>query len=68
MKVSEAWGTEQRGYRSFKIPTSILLSQTKEFHSFGYDAENKYFNLSMEENHHNWLLFRCSRCFFTTMW
>jgi hypothetical protein len=43
---------------SLKTPTCILLDPEEKFHSFGYEAENKYKMLFEEDEHHNWLFFR----------
>ncbi|XP_060065171.1 heat shock 70 kDa protein 12A-like [Ylistrum balloti] len=43
---------------SQKTPSSVLLSQDKKFHSFGYEAENKYSELTEENNHTGWLYFK----------
>ncbi|XP_060603060.1 heat shock 70 kDa protein 12B-like [Ruditapes philippinarum] len=43
---------------SLKTPTCILLDPEEKFHSFGYEAENKYKMLCEEDEHHNWLFFR----------
>ena len=43
---------------SLKTPTCVLLNPKKEFHSFGFEAENKFASLAEEDQHHEWLLFR----------
>jgi len=43
---------------SLKTPSTLLLSPNKEFHSFGYEAENKYSELTENEEHKGWLYFR----------
>ncbi|KAK3588036.1 hypothetical protein CHS0354_012082 [Potamilus streckersoni] len=40
-----------------KTPTSILFKPDGDFHSFGYDAENKYVELAEEDEHKNWHYF-----------
>ncbi|XP_060600490.1 heat shock 70 kDa protein 12A-like [Ruditapes philippinarum] len=45
-------------YLSLKTPTSLLLDTEEKFHSFGYEAENKYKKLVEEDEHHSWLFFR----------
>ncbi|KAL5011449.1 hypothetical protein ScPMuIL_010000 [Solemya velum] len=43
---------------SMKAPTSILLKPDQTFHSFGYDAENKYSELAGNREHWNWYFFK----------
>lgn len=35
---------------SLKTPTCLLLNDKKELETFGYDAENKFADISMEED------------------
>jgi hypothetical protein len=44
--------------RIFKAPTTVLFTPEKVFHSFGYDAEDKYMELAEEEEHKEWFYFR----------
>ncbi|XP_045204412.2 heat shock 70 kDa protein 12A-like [Mercenaria mercenaria] len=46
------------GHLSLKAPTSILFSPDKRFHSFGYEAEDKYSDLAEEDMHSDWYFFR----------
>lgn len=41
-----------------KISTCILFDPTKKFDSFGYDAEEMYSNLAIENKHCDWYYFR----------
>ncbi|XP_060595953.1 heat shock 70 kDa protein 12B-like [Ruditapes philippinarum] len=41
-----------------KTATSVLLNPSKEFDSFGFEAENKYLGLTEDDDHQGWLLFR----------
>lgn len=50
-------GNEQLKVAS-KIPTCILFYPTGKFHSFGYDAEEMYSDLALEDKHHHWYYFR----------
>jgi len=52
----DSWNNN-RGLVKQYTPTSILLNPETQFDSFGYDAEEKYFNLTEENKHHGWLLF-----------
>ena len=46
------------GLISNKTPTSLLLKKTGTFHSFGYEAERKYFELAERNEHKDWKFFR----------
>ncbi|KAK3600518.1 hypothetical protein CHS0354_028718 [Potamilus streckersoni] len=43
---------------SLKTPTCILFSPDQRFHSFGYEAEEKYSDLLMDEEHEAWYYFK----------
>ncbi|KAK3577016.1 hypothetical protein CHS0354_003079 [Potamilus streckersoni] len=58
VQTNQAWVAGSRQLISLKTPTCILLNAQKEFHSFGYQAENKYADLSMDGEHTNWYFFR----------
>jgi len=45
------------GSPSYFTSTCILVNPKKQFDSFGFDAEEKYSNLTKESKHHGWLLF-----------
>ncbi|KAL3878598.1 hypothetical protein ACJMK2_030934 [Sinanodonta woodiana] len=42
---------------SEKAPTSVLLDPKQAFHSFGYEAENKYTELAENDEHNDWYYF-----------
>ncbi|XP_060557848.1 heat shock 70 kDa protein 12B-like [Ruditapes philippinarum] len=46
------------GHMSLKAPTTILFTPEKVFHSFGYQAEDKYADLAEEDIHKDWYYFR----------
>ncbi|XP_052790119.1 heat shock 70 kDa protein 12A-like [Mya arenaria] len=52
------WKSGQESLISQKTPTSILLNPEGSFHSFGFEAEDKFANLSEAEEHGDWRLFR----------
>lgn len=58
IKVNPKWESGGRWLISHKAPTTVLLSPKQEFHSFGYDAENKYSELSLDGEHMEWYYFR----------
>lgn len=43
---------------SMKAPSCVLFSPEKTFHSFGYEAEDHYMELSREEHHKHWYFFK----------
>lgn len=43
---------------SLKTPTVILLDQDQKFHSFGFEAEEKYSELLEDEEADGWGFFR----------
>ncbi|XP_053389070.1 heat shock 70 kDa protein 12B-like [Mercenaria mercenaria] len=43
---------------SIKAPTAVLFDARKRFHSFGYEAEDKYYELAAENEHRDWYFFR----------
>ena len=46
--MNREWGNDE-GRSTMKTPTTILLTPTKEFDSFGYDADEKYVHSTSEE-------------------
>lgn len=46
------------GLVTLKAPTVVLFDPRGQFHSFGYDAENKYTQLSESDDHKEWKYFR----------
>ncbi|XP_062591250.1 heat shock 70 kDa protein 12A-like isoform X3 [Saccostrea cucullata] len=51
------WSSEQSGGISYKAPTTVLLKPDQTFHSFGYEAEDKYAELTEAEDHEGWYYF-----------
>ncbi|XP_069109280.1 heat shock 70 kDa protein 12B-like [Argopecten irradians] len=41
-----------------KAPTCVLFKPDKTFHSFGYQAEDRYNELAMDGEHREWFFFR----------
>ncbi|XP_052218936.1 heat shock 70 kDa protein 12B-like isoform X1 [Dreissena polymorpha] len=58
VKTNKNWTAGSGKLISLKTPTSVLLNEDGEFHSFGFDAEDKYSSLAEDEKHHGWRLFR----------
>ena len=55
---TNTWNAGTSGLMSLKAPTCVLLNTEGQFHSFGYEAENKYNALVNSEMHKGWRLFR----------
>ncbi|CAG2224049.1 unnamed protein product [Mytilus edulis] len=57
--ITKQWqSTSGTGLESFKTPTSILLDPENTFCAFGYEAEEKYDNLSSTGDHGRWHFFK----------
>ncbi|XP_052819964.1 heat shock 70 kDa protein 12B-like [Mya arenaria] len=57
-KIQTNWNWYAGGGASLKTPTSVLLNQKGEFHSFGFEAEDYYTYLAEDGAHDDWRLFR----------
>lgn len=58
LKIStQTWMTGLGNLISQKTPTCVLLSPQQEFMAFGYEAEDEYSDLNMDENHHDYYFF-----------
>lgn len=51
------WPTESGGLQSLKTSSCILFDKYENFDSCGFEAETKYANLALENEHHDWLFF-----------
>jgi len=58
IQTNAGWNAGSEKLISYKTPTCVLLNPSKEFDSFGFEAENKYVDLADEKEHAGWLLFR----------
>ncbi|KAL3878540.1 hypothetical protein ACJMK2_030880 [Sinanodonta woodiana] len=52
------WNAGSRGLVSPKAPTCALFDTHKRFHSFGYEAEDKYADLAADNEADGWYYFR----------
>ncbi|XP_061185738.1 heat shock 70 kDa protein 12A-like [Saccostrea echinata] len=52
------WTAGSGFLQSEKTPTCVLFSPDRKFDSFGYEAENKYSELALENKHRPWYYFR----------
>ncbi|VDI63256.1 Hypothetical predicted protein [Mytilus galloprovincialis] len=55
--TNQAWNAGGKQLLSLKTPTCILLDSNKQFDSFGYDAENRYADLVMDDDHEDYFYF-----------
>ncbi|XP_078325395.1 heat shock 70 kDa protein 12B-like [Crassostrea virginica] len=59
LKIStNSWNAGIGKLMTLKTSTCVLFDATGKFHSFGFEAEEKYSNLALEDNHHDWYYFR----------
>ena len=58
IQTNQGWNAGSEKLISLKTPTCVLLDDKKQFHSFGFEAENKYSDLAEDDKHHGWMLFR----------
>ncbi|KAK3604537.1 hypothetical protein CHS0354_000358 [Potamilus streckersoni] len=58
ISVLQAWNGWKPNLMSYKTPTCLLLDRDMKIHSFGFEAEDKYADLCMEEDNKNWYFFR----------
>jgi len=60
MKITtnQGWNAGSERLISLKTPTCVLVNPSKQFDSFGFEAENKYVDLADDKEHTGWLLFR----------
>ncbi|KAL3878558.1 hypothetical protein ACJMK2_030895 [Sinanodonta woodiana] len=55
---TNVWNAGSRGLASLKAPTCALFDPHKRFHSFGYEAEDKYADLAADDEADGWYFFR----------
>ena len=60
MKIStnQQWTAGSRSLISLKAPTVVLLDKNRKFVAFGYDAEDKYSEFALDDEHHDYYYFR----------
>ncbi|XP_071125270.1 heat shock 70 kDa protein 12A-like [Mytilus edulis] len=56
--ANQAWNSGGRALLSLKTPTCLLLNDKKELDSFGYEAENKYADILMDDEQNNYYYFQ----------
>ena len=58
ISVNQQWTAGSRSLISLKAPTVVLLDKSEKFLAFGYDAEDKYSELALDDLHHGYYYFR----------
>ena len=58
VKTNQNWVAGTRSLMSLKTSSAVLFDANKKFHSFGYEAENKYSNLAEDQEHRDWYFFK----------
>lgn len=58
ISTNQNWTAGSRSLISLKAPTVVLLKPNKDFLAFGYDAEDRYSELALDEEHHEYYYFR----------
>lgn len=58
ISTNTTWIAGHKNLFSLKTPTCVLLQPDQSFHSFGYEAEEKYSDLAVDEEHEDWYFFR----------
>ncbi|XP_062588400.1 E3 ubiquitin-protein ligase TRIM36-like [Saccostrea cucullata] len=55
---SNNWDSGTWGLVTLKTPTCVLFNKDKVLDSFGYEAEEKYLELTLEKEHEEWYYFK----------
>ena len=58
VSTNQNWVAGSMQLVSLKAPTCVLFDKNKKFHSFGYEAENVYSELALDNEHQQWYFFR----------
>ncbi|XP_052280102.1 heat shock 70 kDa protein 12A-like [Dreissena polymorpha] len=57
ISINQGWVAGSMAVSSYKAPTVVLFDQKGEFNSFGYEAEDAYSELALDNEHHDWYYF-----------
>ena len=57
IRINQAWSPGGTELMSMKTPTAILFTPDRQFNAFGFEAESKYAELALDEEHHEWYYF-----------
>lgn len=55
--ANQAWNSGKKQLLSLKTPTCLLLDKKREIVSFGYEAEDAYAELVLDDKHHDYYFF-----------
>lgn len=61
LKIStkpSSWMACSSCLETVKVPTCVLLSPRQEFMAFGYEAEDMYSDLALDEKHYGYYFFK----------
>ncbi|XP_060064370.1 heat shock 70 kDa protein 12B-like [Ylistrum balloti] len=59
LKISaNSWAAGSGGLMSLKTSTCVLFKPNGDFHSFGFEAEDKYSDLALDKKQNGWYYFR----------
>ena len=58
ISVNQPWNAGSYRHISLKTPTCWLLDEKKELVSFGYEAENKYSDISIKRKQNEYFFFQ----------
>ncbi|XP_060083671.1 heat shock 70 kDa protein 12A-like [Ylistrum balloti] len=58
ISVNQSWTAGSRSLVSFKTPTCILFDKDQKFEAFGYEAEDQYSELALDDIHGDHYFFR----------
>jgi len=58
ISTNQNWVAGSRSLVSLKAPTVVLFNSKKEFIAFGYNAEDQYSELALDNEHHDYYYFR----------
>ncbi|XP_052793109.1 heat shock 70 kDa protein 12B-like [Mya arenaria] len=58
VSTNQNWVAGSMSLVSLKAPTVALFDENQKFHSFGYEAENNYSELALDEEHEKYYFFK----------
>lgn len=57
IQANPVWKSGTRQFMSLKTPTCLLLTKEKEFHAFGFEAENLYVEALLDKEEDEYYYF-----------
>lgn len=52
------WTAGSGGLQSLKTSSCVLFDKYGNFHKCGFEAEDKYSELALDDEHHDWMFFK----------